>query len=204
LKWAAIVTEKYHQAIQLHQPEDQADQKRWVQRIYERYWAELCGYLNKAFGEGPPEPEEVAQIVFEKYAKHVRSNNVANPRAFLYAAARNTVIDFHRRENTRQQYVSTEQATNDEVAFDAISPERALIGRERMAIVRAVLLTMPRTQRMAFLYSTLEGRSHSEIARCLGTSKSSVQRMVAKALSECERAVEAAERQGQGSGGPIK
>jgi DNA-directed RNA polymerase specialized sigma24 family protein len=36
--------------------------------LYAQYWAELCSYVRKRFGPGPPEPEDIVQEAFIRFA----------------------------------------------------------------------------------------------------------------------------------------
>ena len=160
--------------------------------LYDRYWAELCNYINKAFGGGPPDPEDVAQTAFEKYAALNNPDDIRNPRAFLYTAARNTVFDHKRREKTKNAHADDLINGGACGHVDEISPERVLIDKERLSIIEAAVAKMPEKQRHVFLLSALEGCGYAEISRRTGVPPSSVRRYVTKALKACDDAIDAA------------
>lgn len=60
-----------------------------VERLYRSYSESMRRYIAKAFGAGPPDPEDAVQAAFEKYAALENRADVLNPRAFLMASARN-------------------------------------------------------------------------------------------------------------------
>jgi len=160
--------------------------------LYDQYWGELCNYINKAFGSGPPEPEDVAQTAFMKFASLENPQEIHNPRAFLYTAARNTVIDHKRREQTQQSHANDITHNVMHNGVDQISPERVLLEKERLRIIQTAVAAMPEKQSHVFLLSTLEGCCYAEISRRTGVPRSSVRRYVVKALAACETALEAA------------
>jgi len=53
--------------------------------LYARHWGELCHYIKKHFGAGPPDPEDVAQEAFVKFAAVNDREAIDNPRAYLFA-----------------------------------------------------------------------------------------------------------------------
>lgn len=67
------------------------------EQAYRQYWSKLCKYVNTKFGPGPPDPEDVAQLAFTRYAALENPAEVKNPRAYLYSTARNIVFDHYRK-----------------------------------------------------------------------------------------------------------
>ncbi|MGH8176675.1 MAG: RNA polymerase sigma factor [Steroidobacter sp.] len=162
-----------------------------VQELYRRHWSELCRYVNATFGVGPPDPEDVAQTAFTKFMALDDPHVVANPRAFLYATARNIVLDFNRHYKlTRSHATRTVQASEDG-CVDEISPERIVIARERAQTLAAAIRGLPRQQRQPLILNRLHGLSYSEIAQRVGSSKSDVKRQIERAMAAIEAAVDA-------------
>ena len=64
--------------------------------LYRNHFPELCANIRKSFGSGPPEPEDAVQTAFAKFAKLENPAAVRAPRAFLYIAARNVILDHKR------------------------------------------------------------------------------------------------------------
>ena len=83
------------------------ERRQLLSDLYLVHWKGLCGYVRAQFGPGPPEPEDVAQSAFIRFAA-ADAAHIENPRAFLYATARNLVIDHHRHA---QRVCAHEQAT---------------------------------------------------------------------------------------------
>jgi RNA polymerase sigma-70 factor (ECF subfamily) len=172
-----------------------------VEQIYRRHWAELCRYARRAFGAGPPEPEEVAQAAFARFAGLDRPDEVAHPRAFLYQCARNVVLDQRRRDAVRARADGEVQALSGCDGPVVLDAERVLSGKERLQIVEAAIRVMEAKRRRVLVMHAIHGLGYSEIARREGLSPTRVTQLVASAVAECERALRFAEGADSEGGG---
>ena len=159
--------------------------------LYARHWGELCHYIKQRFGPGPPDPEDVAQDAFMKFASIDNREAIENPRAYLFRTAHNILVDEHRRLALRRVGPSDTKA---QPVSDYRTPERVLVGRERLDILRVSLREMPMTRRRSFLLNRIRGLSCAAIARMTGYSESAVKKHIDLALKDLEAALTAAER----------
>lgn len=60
-----------------------------IEGLYRDHFKDLCRNIHKSFGGGPPEPEEVVQAAFTKFASLENPERIAEPRSFLFITARN-------------------------------------------------------------------------------------------------------------------
>lgn len=155
--------------------------------LYQTYFGELERYIRRAFGDGPPDPDEVAQSAFTKFLTAEDTHTIRNPRAFLYASARNIVIDHKRRQKTRKSYADEILSVEEAEKTDGISPERVLIEKERFAIMRSAIEDLQEQDRRILLMHRLQSRTYADIARELAMSESAVRRAVARALMHIDR-----------------
>jgi RNA polymerase sigma factor (sigma-70 family) len=163
--------------------------------LYARHWGELCHYIKKHFGAGPPDPEDVAQEAFMKFAAVQDRDAIDNPRAYLFRTAHNVLVDERRRLAVR----APDRVTADaDLTSDGRTPERVLVGQERLGILSRTLRAMPAPRRRSFLLNRLQGLSCAAIARMTGYSESAVKKHIGLAMLELEAAVTAAERGGPG------
>lgn len=153
--------------------------------LYDRYWGELCIYVRRSFGAGPPEPEDVAQAAFTRYAAVQDKGSVENPRAFLYATARNIVIDHHRHARTADTYARDIGAYAEHEGVTEISPERVLLGKERLNRLLAFLGRMPERRRRVVLLNRMEGLSVAEVADRFGISEEAARKQIVRAVADC-------------------
>ena len=85
--------------------------KAALERLYAQHSAALGQALRWRFGDGPPDPDDAIQIAFEKYIELGAAARVERPRAFLFAMARNWMIDELRKMAVRQRHAER-QKTN--------------------------------------------------------------------------------------------
>lgn len=162
-----------------------------LRRLYLDHFAELCRTVRRKYGAGPPEPEDVAQAAFAKYAALPDRDRVENPRAFLFRMAHNIVVDEKRLQDRRAAHASDEQYRQEGEGRADFSPERVFIGKEEFLLVEAALKAMPARDRRLFLLHRVEGLSYAEIARREKCSESGVRKAVKRALAACHEAVRA-------------
>ena len=164
-----------------------------VDTVYARHWTELCNYVRKRFGKGPPDPEDVVQEAFIRFAQLDSRDGVGNVRAYLYRTAHNILVDEHRRQALRAREADLAAASAVGVR-DERTPERVIVGKERLDILKAALMSMPEARRLSFLLNRLQGLSCAEIARQTGYSDSAVKKHIGLALADLEDALAVAER----------
>jgi RNA polymerase sigma factor (sigma-70 family) len=164
-----------------------------LRALYERHWSELCGYLRKRFGAGPPEPQDVAQQTFLRYAASRSCSVVRNQRAYLFRIAHNVLVEERRRIAFRRT-VAANLLTRSPAWADELTPERLLIGTEHLNILRSVIDTAPEVRRRSFILNRLDGLPCAEIARRTGYSESAVKKHVNLLLVDLETAMKRADQ----------
>src|SRR5687767_15869104 len=79
-----------------------------VERLYRDHWKILCARLRKIFGNGPPEPEDLAQTAFTKLIEYTDPSTLDDPASFLFRIAINSGRD-RRRHIVRANALIEEQ-----------------------------------------------------------------------------------------------
>jgi RNA polymerase sigma factor (sigma-70 family) len=150
----------------------------WFKREILREEAALMRYLRRLW----PRPVEVDDLRQETYARVYESARTHRPeaaRAFLFATARNLVIDRVRRE----RIVSIEAVPDIESEFvliDELSPERRTIARQELKRLAQAFDWLPeRCREVVWLRRVLE-LSQRQVAARLGISERTVEKHVAK------------------------
>jgi RNA polymerase sigma-70 factor (ECF subfamily) len=148
--------------------------------LYRLHHQELCRYIQRHFGPGPPEPEDIVHTAFIRFAGHADCAGLENPLGYWRQIARNIAID-ERRRSGKQEIVFrkirvAEESSHDSSAEDVLSSRQEL---ERLAVIVAVLKPM---QRAAFLMNRIDGLRYAEIGRRLGIPESSARWHVNQAL----------------------
>lgn len=160
--------------------------------LYKEYWHELRRHIASRFGAGPPEPDEVAQIAFTRFAALENPHSIENPWAFLVRTAQNVVIDHARRAGLEAQHwrQAAADSKNTGAALDDRSPEFVLLVQEEIRLLREKLAAMPEVRRRLLLLQRVEGLSYAELARMTGLSQTTVKYHVAMALADCADALD--------------
>ena len=76
--------------------------------LYREHGEQLAAYLRKAFGDGPPDPDDVAQEAFHRLVRQESLDRINNLRAFLWRTARNILLSQKRNIETRSQMICIE------------------------------------------------------------------------------------------------
>lgn len=156
--------------------------------LYENYCAELCSYLRRTFGAGPPDAQDVVHEAFAKFAALADRNRVLNPRAYLYRSSYHIFIDERRRLSSWRHGVAPQLAESGS-HNDEITPERVFIANERLESLRHAIQQLPAERRRSFLLHRLYGLSCAEIARRDGYSESAIKKHIALAMADIDAAL---------------
>lgn len=162
-----------------------------LEELYRRHWNDVCRYINRHFGSGPPAPEDVAQQAFLKLAAKGAITGVRNPKAFLFRSARNAMIDERRRAKAQNALIDAGLDFLDE--SDDLDAERVIYARQRLTIATQAIMGLSPQQRRSFLMFRLQGHSLAEIARRTGYSETGVKKQVVAALGVINKAMKAAD-----------
>jgi len=73
---------------------------------------------------------------------------------------------------------------DDRHAIEDFSPERVLLAKEQVAMVRTVLERLPERVRAAFVLHRFDELGYAEIAKRLGVSVSSIEKYISQAMKE--------------------
>jgi RNA polymerase sigma-70 factor (ECF subfamily) len=140
----------------------------------------LMRYLRRnwrAQAEVPDLRQEIYVRVYEAACRQVP----LNPRAFLFATARNHLIDRARQASI----VSFDQVADLENALppeEALTPLRVASSREELRRVQAGLDTLPPRCREVIVLRKVEGLSQKETAKRLGVSIKAIEQQTTRGM----------------------
>ena len=157
--------------------------------LHRDHWGDLCRYLMATFGQGPPEPEDIAQRAFARVAAHGDFRSIRNPKAFLWRIAQNIAVSEKRSQAVRRRQPQDIGGGSLPSPGDAVTPERVLVAKEQMAAIVATLDAMPAKRRRMLVLNRIEGLSFAEIARRTGLSQTAVKKHVARAMIDLDAAL---------------
>jgi RNA polymerase sigma factor (sigma-70 family) len=131
------------------------------------------------------EAEDLLQETYARYCSLENPAGIENPRAFLFALARNALIDSKRRERVRSDFCVLERA---EVASgDTI--EREASRAQELARLRAAIEGLPLRCRQVLILHRFRELSHRQIAELLGITPAAVEKQMVRALKRCQDAL---------------
>jgi RNA polymerase sigma factor (sigma-70 family) len=162
-----------------------------LDRLYRQYRDYVRRYIGRAFGPGPPDPEDVVHAAFEKFAMIEDRTAIANPQAFLVKSARNYVLDQRRRQKVRADFADMSVVAGSD--RDELDAERVLSAKERWAILERTIRTMDARHQQVLVMNRIHGLSYAEIARRTSMSATLVKMLTAEALVMCQRALREAD-----------
>ena len=154
--------------------------------VFVRHARELRHFLRTR--RGAADADDLVQESFVRLLETGRTQDIANPRAWLYRTSSNLASDGadHRRVRA---HVHEDDADVDAVADHRADPARIADARQQVAHLWAALLTLPEACRHAFMLNRFDGLSQREIAAHMGISEKTVERHVLRALAVCQESV---------------
>lgn len=154
-----------------------------LDELYRNHFDSLVANIRKSFGAGPPDPEDVVQSAFAKFASLKNPEHIRDPRSFIYIAARNLVLDHKRSAKVADAYIAEQIALDVELKLEGITPERVVVAKDRFATLVEAMRALPRKQQVILTMSRLEGKSYREISAETGWSAGDISRNMTLAIT---------------------
>jgi RNA polymerase sigma factor (sigma-70 family) len=155
--------------------------------LYRHYTPMIRAFLLKSMGSGADrsEAEEITQEVLIKVWNKAASFNPAKAsvNTWIFTIARNTRIDFIRRNERNSRDIDVE-----DIWHEADSPEPLVDLQQRRAeqVIRQAMATLPDEQVQVLYKAFMEGKSHNEVAEELGLPLGTVKSRIRLALSKMQ------------------
>lgn len=159
------------------------DNKSDFEKHYRQHSLEVQNFVSKYVGNIST-AEDITHEVFLRVQKSVNWKDIDKPRAYLFAAARNQLIDHFRRQSSQRRKDTVEF---DEFVHDVsgISEEKRIETRDSLRKLTEVIKNLsPRVQR-AFILSRIYKYSYGEVGKIMDISPRTVENHVAKGLLAC-------------------
>lgn len=195
-KNTSSVSRKYTRVTRLdaHRSKDRkfAGRSQFIENLYQNYSGELIGWLRRRFGEGPPEPHDIAQTAFEKISALEDYERIENPKAFLFATAINTAMSSVQHIVRARRFFNAElQNVGHQV--EQITPECVLKDKRRLETINEAIAKLPAKQREILIRSRIQGETYVEIRTATGWSKAAISRQLNAALATLQKTLDAVE-----------
>lgn len=153
------------------------------QKLFSHHKASLKIALCRRFGDPPPDPDDAIQSAILKFMELKQRDKVQNVGAFLYAMARNSMLDELRRMKVRALHKGQVQREADDTeTIDARTPETVLLDQERFIALNAAIQSLPEGARKLLVLSRIENLSYSQISSQTGLSRAYISRSIQKSM----------------------
>lgn len=170
-------------------PAPENDRAAFIEELYRKNFADLCRVLRRLYGDGPPEPEEIAQQAFEKITSLRSTDHIENPRAFLFRVAINFGHRSIRRVQLSRRYLAEQLAIPD-AGVEEFDPERLYVGKQAIRALDAAMASLTKKQREIVVRTRFYGETYAQIAKVKGWSEAGISRQLNAALKALAEAIE--------------
>jgi RNA polymerase sigma-70 factor (ECF subfamily) len=157
-----------------------ADIKAWFVREILPLEAMLMRYLHKNW-RNESDIEDLRQEVYAQVLREAESGIPERAKAFLFAKARNVMIDRFRKENVIPIELGMDMELSG-VPADEPGPERTAYARDTLRRLQLALNELPPRYREALLMTRVNGLSRREIAQRMGISEQAVSNYVHRGM----------------------
>jgi RNA polymerase sigma factor (sigma-70 family) len=157
------------------------------QELYHHFTPMIRAFLLKSMGAGAnrSEAEEITQEALIKVWNKAASfnNSKASVNTWIFTIARNTRIDFIRRNERNERKIAIE-----DIWHEPESPEPLVDLQQRRAeqVIKQAMATLPDEQVQVLHKAFMEGKSHNEVAEELGLPLGTVKSRIRLALNKMQ------------------
>ncbi len=160
--------------------DDDTEKGTSFEYLSQRYREPLTHFFQRRIGSAA-EAEDLTHDVFVRLLRRVSGEPIEDPEAFLFRTAMNLLRDRAKRRGTANRN-ATEVFDRHE-KFEALSPERVLLGKELLKSAMEALDELDERSRDIFILNRVQGMKYGEIAQRYSLSVSSVEKIVVKVFA---------------------
>ncbi len=168
-------------------------QSSFMDQFYRQHWRDLCRHLRRIYGDGPPEPEDLAQAAFEKFAQIEDHDRIRHPRAFLFRTAVNLGLNAIDRIRTARRFVERELIEISAPVLEENTPEDVYSIQERLNLIARAMEKLTAKQKEILVRSRFRGETYAQIAEETGWSQADISRQLNAALKTLQQVMADAE-----------
>ncbi|MBL4802800.1 MAG: sigma-70 family RNA polymerase sigma factor [Emcibacter sp.] len=154
-----------------------------VEKLYRDHWTDLCRRLRGVYGNGPPEPEDLAQNAFTKFIDRVDPAKLKNPATFLFRIAVNAGRDRIRHYNQTKRLINEQLKPLGDGFVEQNTPSNVYEAKERLSVTMKAMKDLSPKQQEILFRSRIKGETFEEIKQAKGWSKADISRSLKSALS---------------------
>jgi RNA polymerase sigma-70 factor (ECF subfamily) len=146
------------------------------QEIYENSFDQLFHFAQRLVPEHQAAKDIVQQCYLNLWQTPFEAGGLEDARRRLFVFVRNLVIDYQRKEATRQRFLRQIAAVGE-----PMDETESLQAKETKQAIEQAIEALPEKRKHIYKLSRYEGLSHDEISLQLSISKSTVNNQIASA-----------------------
>jgi RNA polymerase sigma-70 factor (ECF subfamily) len=155
------------------------DEAALMQALNAEFRVSLIRYFSRRMPGG--DSDDMVQDVFLRLSQRGNLQQIEQLGGYVFQTASSVLRDRLRKRRYRSEdaHCSFDPEQHGDVDF---SPERVLLGKERLERAEAILRELPERTRVIFVLRRIENMRYSEIAAQLGVSVSAVEKHMLRAV----------------------
>lgn len=155
-----------------------------IGKLYEEHVDSLRRFLRSRIGDGPPDPEDISQLAFQKLLERGSSADISDIGAYLRRAAWNLALNERAKSATRtRNEPELRLRLHTDISSYESPVESVLYSRQQLDIINDALMQQSAVRRRAFVLNRIDGLSITDVGRELGISRPAASKHVAKAMN---------------------
>ncbi len=160
--------------------------------LYHEYYTPIYRYIYFRV-KNREEAEDLVQTVFLKVYATLPSmqGDTISPRAFFFTVARNSIIDFYRKQSYRRH--SGEEAYAD-TPDEAPQPNERAEQNEEAAWLKTVVERLPKDQSEVIINKFMNNLETKEIAELMGKREDAIRQIQSRAIKALRKILEEEKR----------
>jgi RNA polymerase sigma-70 factor (ECF subfamily) len=166
-----------------------------VRRLFEEHNRALVGFLTARL-HSHAEAWDVAQEAYVRMLQLDSASGVSFMRAYLFRVAENLAVD-------RLRHRAVREANSPQVFIESLlarpGPERTVLARQEVEIIKDALRELPARCRSAFALHLFGEQSVAAIAHSMGVTERLIRRFIAAGLAHCRARLDAESGRREGS-----
>jgi RNA polymerase sigma factor (sigma-70 family) len=129
--------------------------------------------------------EDLVQEAYIRLMRQAQTENIDNPRAYLFKVTHNLSIDYLRQGQVRSRYLDYSDIDLEHIADSRPEPEADIESQMKLQQCLYALGSLPEVYRHVFLLHRIDGMTYNEIGEALKIPARTVERYAVKALAHC-------------------
>lgn len=152
------------------------------QRLFRRYYDELCDYVESQVGSPEVSEDLVQNVLLTLWRRREQVTLRTTLGAYLYGAARNESIKYRKHRTVRDRWREENDLKSGRETSSVPSPVEDIENQQLRRAMQRSVEALPERRREVFVLSRLHGLTYKEIASVMDISPNTVDNQMVEAL----------------------